>query len=141
MRWLASVLLAATGSVWCSLAQAEFDSLRSLPGEWHQVVSNAGTCADCRVVVETSGQDFVVRANNGWSAIVRPSHFQGKTFIAGKGSWEPKVRGIYGGKAFYLNLGLRDDKLLMLMTVPGPRGQLYNVKAVFEKESASGETF
>jgi len=141
MRWLVSVFLAVTGSIWCSLAQAESIPLQSLPGEWHQVVSNAGKCADCKIVVETSGQDFVVRASNGWSAIVRPSFFQGKTFIAGKGSWEPKVGGVYGGKAFSLNLGLLNDKLLMLMTVPGPHGQLYNVKAVFEKESASGETF
>jgi hypothetical protein len=140
MRCLASLLLAAIASIWCSLVQAETDSLQSLPGEWHQVVSNAGTCADCRVVVEISGQDFVVKASNGWSAIVRPS-LQGKVYAAGKGSWEPKVGGGYGGRAFHLNLGLLDDKLLMLMTVPGSNGKLRNIKAVFRKESASGETF
>ena len=81
-----------------------------------------------------------MKASNGWSAIVRPS-LHGKTFVAGKGSWKRTVGGAYGGRAFYLNLGLLDDKLLMLMTVPGPDGQLRNIKAVFEKEPASGETF
>jgi hypothetical protein len=59
--------------------------------------------------------------------------------VAGKGNWKPNFGGTYGGKAFYLNLGIVDDKLLMLMTVPGPNGTLRNIKATFEKEAASGE--
>jgi hypothetical protein len=109
-----------------------------MQGEWHQIFSNAGQCADCRVVVERNGPDFTVKANNGWSAIVRPS-FQERAFATGKGSWKSNFGGVYGGKAFYLNLGIVDDKLLMLMTVPGPNGRLRNIKATFEKRPASGE--
>ena len=76
-------------------------------------------------------------SNNGWSATVRQS-FQGKPFVAGKGIWEPNVTGVYRGKAFYLNLGMKDDKLLMLMTVPGQDGTLRNIKAIFEREARSG---
>jgi hypothetical protein len=140
MHYLAFLFLAVIGSSWCSVAQAEPGTLQSLPGEWHQVASSAGRCADCRVVVASEGQDFTVTANNGWSAIVRPS-FQGKAYAAGNGSWKPNIGGGYGGRVFHLNLGLLDDKLLMLMTVAGPNGRLRNIKAMFKKESASGETF
>ena len=40
-------------------------------------------------------------------------------------------------KRFFLNLGMVDDRLLMLMTVPGSNGKLRNIKAIFEKLSAS----
>ncbi|MBN9600022.1 MAG: hypothetical protein J0G28_10175 [Afipia sp.] len=140
MRCLASLLLATIGSIWCSVVQAEPGSLQSLPGEWHQVASSAGRCVHCKIVVASDGRDFTVTASNGWSAVIRPS-FQGKDYAAGKGHWEPNVGGSYGGRAFHLNLGFLDDKLLMLMMVPGPNGQLHSVKAVFKKESAPGETF
>ncbi len=138
MRWIAFFLFVAITSTWSALARAEPASLQSFQGEWRQIFSNAGECADCRVVVERNGPDFTVKANNGWSAIVRPS-FREKAFAAGKGSWEPNFGGVYGGKAFYLNLGIVDDKLLMVMTVPGPGSGLRNIEAVFEKRSASGE--
>lgn len=79
-----------------------------------------------------------MKANNGWSAIVRPS-FQGKPFVAGEGSWPPNYGGVYGGKAFFLNLGMKEDELLMLMTVPGRNGELLNVKAIFRRQTASGK--
>ena len=85
-----------------------------------------------------NGQNFIVKASNGWSAVARPS-FQGRPFVAGTGSWKPNFGGAYGGKAFYLNLGMVGDKLLMLMAVPGPDGRLRNIKATFEKEAPSGE--
>jgi hypothetical protein len=138
MRFAVFVLLLALSSTWSSLVQAESASLRYLAGEWHQIASNAGKCADCRILVERNGEDFTVKANNGWSAIVRPS-FQGKPFVAGKGSWTPNFGGVYGGKAFFLNLGMKDDNLLMLMTVPGRNGELRNIKAIFERRSAFGE--
>lgn len=103
------------------------------------MASNAGKCLDCQIVVGRNGQDFTVKANNGWSAIVRPS-FQGKPFVAGKGSWDSNVSGSYGGKGFFLNLGMIDDKLLMLMTVPGRDGKLRNIKAIFGREATSGGT-
>jgi len=100
------------------------------------MASNAGRCADCRIVIGRDGLDFTVKASNGWSAIVRPS-FEGKPFVAGKGSWKSNVSGVYGGNAFFLNLGMKGDKLLMLMTVPS-RGKLLNIKAIFERVPASG---
>jgi hypothetical protein len=138
MRCIAFLLLVAITSTWSSLVRAEPTSLQSLQGEWHQLASNAGECADCRVVVERNGPDFTVKASNGWSAIVRPS-FQERASVAGKGSWQPNFGGVYGGKAFYLNLGIVGDTLLMIMTVPGPNGGLRNIKATFEKRPASGE--
>jgi len=117
------------------LAQADPVPLQSLSGEWHQVSSSAGKCGDCRVTVKMSGQSLTVTANNGWSAIVQPTSLQGKIFVAGKGSWKPGFGGTYGGKAFFLNVGLVDDRLMMLMTVPYPDGKLNNIKATFEKVS------
>jgi len=137
MRCAVFAFLFAIASTWSAVVQAEPDPLKSLQGEWHQIVSNAGKCADCRIVVGSNGEDFTVTSNNGWSATVRQS-FQGKPFVAGKGIWEPNVTGVYRGKAFYLNLGMKDDKLLMLMTVPGQDGTLRNIKAIFEREARSG---
>ena len=137
MRYLVSLFLAFVASTWCCLAQAEPGSLQSLSGEWHQIASNAGQCGNCRITVEMDGQNYIVKASNGWSAVVRSS-FQGKPFAAGKGNWKPNFGGAYGGKAFYPNLGIVDDKLLMIMTVPGPDGKLRNIKATFEKGAISG---
>jgi hypothetical protein len=58
--------------------------------------------------------------------------------VAGKGSWAPNFGGVYGGKAFFLNLGVKDDNLLMLMTVPGRDGELRNIKAIFKRQTAFG---
>lgn len=138
MRTAVFVFLLAILSICSSLLQAESSSLRYLPGEWYQIASNAGKCADCRILIERNGEDFTVKANNGWSAIVRPS-FQGKPFVAGEGSWPPNYGGVYGGKAFFLNLGMKEDELLMLMTVPGRNGELLNVKAIFRRQTASGK--
>jgi hypothetical protein len=134
MRCAVFAFLLAIISTWSNLVRAEPASLEFLPGEWHQIISNAGKCADCRIVVGSNGQHFTVKSNNGWSATVRPS-FEGKPFVAGKGSWERNVTGVYGGKAFFLNLGMKDDQLLMLMTVPGRDGTLRNIKAIFEREA------
>ncbi|MFL9503208.1 hypothetical protein ACJMQP_24385 [Rhodopseudomonas palustris] len=123
-------------SVCSSLVRAEPTILSSLPGEWLQVDSNAGHCTDCRILIEENGSDFTVKANNGWSAVVRQS-FQGRPYVAGKGSWSPNTRGFYGGKPFYLNLGLKDDLLLMLMTVPSPNGKISNIKSIFKRHAVS----
>lgn len=139
MRWLAFVLLVAITSICPFVASAGSTSLQSLMGEWHQIASNAGDCADCRILVEKNDSDFTVKASNGWTAIVRPS-FQRRVSLAGKGSWESNFGGIYGGKPFYLNLGIVGDKLLMLMTVPAPNGGMRNIKATFDKIPESGRT-
>ena len=139
MRFPIPLLLAVVASTWCSLAQADPGILQSLSGEWRQVSSNAGKCDNCRVTVEISGRNLAVTANNGWSAVVQPGSQDG-TFVAGKGSWKPGFGGAYGGKAFFLNLGIVDDRLLMLMTVPGPDGKLSNIKATFEKRSAAKDS-
>ena len=139
VRFVTFAFLLAIASIWSNPVWAGSASLEFLPGEWHQMASNAGKCLDCRIVVGKNGQDFTVKANNGWSAVVRPSIY-GKPFVAGKGSWDSNVRGVYGGKPFFLNLGMMDDKLLMLMTVPGRDGTLRNIKAVFAREAISGGT-
>ncbi|WP_234819492.1 hypothetical protein [Rhodopseudomonas palustris] len=136
MRHAFLCLLLGALSFCSSLVRAEPTSLTSLRGEWLQVDSNAGHCADCRIVIEESGSDFTVKANNGWSAVVRQS-FEGKPYVAGKGSWRPNIRGFYGGKQFYLNLGMKDDQLLMLMTVPRPDGRTNNIKSIFRRHEAS----
>jgi hypothetical protein len=130
-------LLLAILLTWPSLAQTEPVVLRVLPGEWFQIASNAGKCPDCRIRIERAGQDLTVTSSNGWSAIVRQS-FQGKPFVAGKGGWRQNVRGVYGGREFYLNLGMKGDELLMLMTVPSPDGNLHNIKAIFRRQATSG---
>ncbi len=84
-----------------------------------------------------NGQNLTVTANNGWSAILQMKSFKGVTSVAGEGRWKSGFGGSYGGKAFFLNLGMVDDRLLMLMTVPGSNGKLRNIKAIFEKLSAS----
>lgn len=140
MKFLISLLLTAVISIWGSLAQADPSALQSLSGEWHQVFSNAGKCDDCRVTVKMNGQNLTVTANNGWSAILQPTSFQGKTFVAGKGSWKPGFGGTYEGKPFFLNLGIVDDRLLIVMTVPSPDGKLRNIKATFEKGSVSKDS-
>uniref|UniRef100_Q07J92 Lipocalin-like domain-containing protein n=1 Tax=Rhodopseudomonas palustris (strain BisA53) TaxID=316055 RepID=Q07J92_RHOP5 len=122
-----------------SLAQNEPVVLGALPGEWYQIASNAGKCQDCRIRIERVGQDFTVTSNNGWSAIVRQS-FQGKPFVAGKGGWRQNFGGVYAGRAFFLNLGMKGDELLMLMTVPSPDGNLQNIEAIFGRQAASGGT-
>jgi hypothetical protein len=139
MRRAALLFLLATCSTWSSLTRAEPAYLQPLLGEWHQIASNAGKCADCRITVEKNGREFIVKASNGWSAIVQPS-FQGRASVAGKGAWKPDFGGPYGGKPFYLNLGVAGGKLLMLMTVPDPDGKLGYIKATFEKAPASAET-
>lgn len=136
MRRAIFVFLLAVTSTWFTLVRAEPASLEFLPGQWHQILSNAGQCPDCRIVVGTNGQDFTVKASNGWSAVVRPS-FQGKPFVAGKGSWDANASWVHGGQAFFLNLGMKGDKLLMLMTMPGRDGTLRNIKAIFEREVTS----
>lgn len=139
MRSAIVIFLLAILSTWPSLAQTEPVVLRVLPGEWFQIASNAGKCPDCRIRIEIAGQDFTVTSNNGWSALVRQS-FQGKPFVAGKGGWRQNVSGVYGGKEFYLNLGMKGDELLMIMTVPSPDGKLHNIKAIFGRQAVSGGT-
>ncbi|WP_398467981.1 hypothetical protein [Tardiphaga sp.] len=139
MRCLAFACLFATATTLPATLKAESASWKPVQGEWHQIASNAGTCADCRILVANNGADFTVKSNNGWSATVRQSFSQGKTFIAGKGSWD-QTSGAYGGKPFFLNLGLKGDQLLMLMTVPGRDGTLQNIQAIFERTAISGRT-
>lgn len=78
-----------------------------------------------------------MNASNGWSATVRRSDRE-KPFVAGKGSWRANAGGPYAGKEFFLNLGMKDDELLMLMTVPSSNGKLLNVKAIFRRQAGSG---
>lgn len=134
VRCLVSFFLSVVALTWIFPTWAEPDALQSLSGEWHQIASNAGRCANCRIIVRMAGENFSVKASNGWAAVVRPS-FQGKPYAAGKGSWEPNSGGSYGGKEFYLNLGIVNNRLLMLMTVLGPDGKLSNINATFQKES------
>lgn len=132
MRRVVFISFFVTAIAWSAAVKAEYAALKSLLGEWHQIASNAGACIDCRIVVGKNGADFSVKSNNGWSATVRQS-FQGKPFIAGEGTWDSNVTGVYKGKPFFLNLGIKEDQLLMLMTVPGRNGALQNIEAIFER--------
>jgi len=126
-------VLAFLLSVTSVTAQAEPASSKFLQGEWHQVASNAGKCADCRIVIGQSGEDFTVKANNGWSAVVRRSSKRKLAFMVGKGSWDSNFGGVYGGRTFSLKIGMKGDSLLMLMKVPGRS----DVKSIFKKETSS----
>ena len=135
MRVIFAVICLAWGSLWSLQARAE---PVSLPGEWYQVASNAGACADCRVSIERTGRGFSVEANNGWSAVLRPS--PDRTVAAvGEGSWKPNFGGVYGGRPFILRVRFADDKLLVIMSVSKADGRIAHIKAAFEKRGAGGE--
>lgn len=135
MRSSIIAFLLAIFSARPGLAQTESALSKILPGEWYQIDSNAGKCSDCRIRIETVGEEFSVNANNGWSGIVRLS-FQGKPLVAGRGSWRSNFGGNYAGREFFLNLGMKGDDLLMLMTVPTSDGRLHNIKAIFRRKAA-----
>lgn len=134
MRFLVVFLFALT-SIWSPQAGAEPVSLQ---GKWHQVASNAGKCSDCSILVEWTGSNFTVTANNGWSAIVQPDP-GGKAAALGKGNWKPSFGGAYGGRPFLLHLGIVNGKLLMIMTVPKPDSSVSHINAVFEKTAHAGD--
>jgi hypothetical protein len=129
MRAILALLLVVFSTSWAPQAVAE----SQIQGEWKQLASNAGQCADCRVAIERNGSGFTVTANNGWSAVVRPKP-DGKYGITGRGKWKPGAGGSYGGTDFLLFLAVIDDKLYMIMTVPKPSNRISEIKAVFERQ-------
>lgn len=134
MRFVLALLLFALASFSPLRAYAEQSSLE---GEWHQITSNAGKCADCRISIEENETDFTVTANNGWSAVVRTSLDEKKAAL-GHGSWKPDFGGPYGGMPFLLRLGVVDGRLLMVMTVTKANGSVTHIKAVFERTMLPG---
>ena len=135
MRILLALLLLTIAPILDAQAQP---GAASLQGNWHQIVSNAGQCEDCRISIERKGLDFHVTASNGWSAVVRP-HSGDVSLVLGQGRWQPNSGGTYGGRSFDLLLGVIDDKLIMIMTVRKPGGRISRIKAAFEKQEPAGE--
>lgn len=81
---------------------------------------------------------FSVTANNGWSAVLRPSP-DGTVAALGEGSWKPNFGGVYGGRPFLLRVGIAEDKLLVIMSVSKADGRITHIKAAFEKKGADRE--
>ncbi|MGO3927256.1 hypothetical protein NP284_02985 [Rhodopseudomonas pseudopalustris] len=105
----------------------------ALVGEWYQIESNAGKCADCSLVVARDGGSFAVKASNGWSAVVRPSQ-DGQPAMTGKGRWLPNSGGpAYRAKEFDLHLAMKGEVLSMLMLIPGADNKTFGVEATFKK--------
>ena len=135
MRILLALLLLTIAPILDAQAQP---GAASLQGNWHQIVSNAGQCEDCRISIERKGLDFHVTASNGWSAVVRP-HSGDVSLVLGQGRWQPNSGGTYGGRSFDLLLGVIDDKLIMIMTVRKPGGRISQIRAAFKKQRPAGE--
>lgn len=105
----------------------------ALVGEWYQIESNAGKCADCSLVVERDGGSFSVKASNGWSAVVRPTQ-DGEFAMTGKGRWLPNAGGAaYRTKEFDLHLAVKGEVLSILMLVPSADNKTVGVEATFKK--------
>lgn len=92
-----------------------------LQGHWQQASSNAGDCDTCTLEVAALSADysrdfaeFLVSANNGWSAQVTPSSNDGE-FANGYGRWDDSVGGAYAGKRFQITLLEEQDTMRMVM--------------------------
>lgn len=105
-----ALALAVLGSL-TTEAQAHFCR------QYAQFWSTGGRCSECRIsITKTQAGNFLVKANNGWSAVVREEGQTGRA-LEGRGGWSSRLRHRYAGKPFRIALTRRDDKLVMGMQV------------------------
>lgn len=114
------------------LTSARAGSL-SLPGQWQQVVSNAGRCDRCRIAIKQQGPVLRVTSNNGWSAIVEADKGGASGTASGVGRWKSDLGNRYNQMSFTVRFTLTDGQLYMNMTVPMENGASNVIKAIFEK--------
>ena len=100
-------------------------------GEWKQIFSNAGACANCRVTIRQNGTSLEILANNDWTAIAEAKDRQ--TAI-GAGLWKHGTRRTYAGRTFDIRLWHTGyDELVMTMRVETAPGKPQTIKALFTR--------
>ncbi|MFC0239733.1 hypothetical protein [Rhodopseudomonas telluris] len=125
---LAALLLVfnviAAGGTPPAHAQAAF-----LLGDWQQIASNAGKCPTCRINLSSRGDDVMVAANNGWSAVVAEQPRPDRVILTGSGRWQVRSSRL-DGKQFTADFEQRGDRLYMTMRIV-TGGREWTVNAVY----------
>lgn len=123
--------LIAVVVLWPLGANAETEDF---PGQWRQMVSNAGTCETCRLAIKQHGPILKVSANNGWFAFAHADRKTGSATATGIGRWREDVSGHYGGKPFDVRFVIVDKQLYLDMIVLMDDGTKQAIRAIFDKD-------
>ncbi|KQW34368.1 hypothetical protein ASD02_17845 [Ensifer sp. Root1252] len=130
-RRLVGALIAVAIVLWPFAANAETEDF---PGQWRQMVSNAGTCGTCWLAIKQHGPILKVSSNNGWFAFAHADLKTGSTTAAGIGRWSENVSGHYGGKPFDVRFVIVDKQLYLDMIVLMDDGTKQAIRAIFDKD-------
>lgn len=131
MHKLLGVLCLLALSLW-PLPIPSTSQTRGYAGAWQQLASNAGPCDRCRVTLVPHGSTFLVKANNGWSAIVEPLK-PVDDGLTGVGRWDPDASKAYRGRQFSIHLLLIEGRLYMSMRLRMADGTPRAVQAIFDR--------
>lgn len=128
---LVGVLIAIVVVLWPFSANAE---TADFPGQWRQMVSNAGTCDTCWLAIKQHGPILKVSSSSGWFAFAH-ADLKTRTGTAnGIGRWSEKASGHYGGKPFDVRFVIVDRQLYLDMVVLMDDGTKQAIRAIFDKD-------
>lgn len=130
-RRLVGALIAVVVVLWPLAASAETEDF---PGQWRQMVSNAGTCSTCWLAIRQHGPILKVSANNGWFAFAHADLKAGSATATGIGRWSEGAGGHYGGKPFDVRFVIVDKQLYLDMIVLMDDGTKQAIRAIFDKD-------
>ena len=122
------LLLAIAPIISLGPAHAQEDFIE---GAWQQIVSNAGACPKCRILIGQGGGRLSVVANNGWSAVVSIQRTKDPLEATGTGIWARGSLRTTAGRPFNVVFRLRDQRLYMSLCVEMEDGSRRPIKAVF----------
>lgn len=130
-RRLVGVLVAVIVILWPFAANAETEDF---PGQWRQMVSNAGTCETCWLAIKQHGPILKVSSNNGWFAFAHADLKTRSGTATGIGRWSENASGHYGGKPFDVRFVIVDRQLYLDMIVLMDDGTRQTIRAIFDKD-------
>ena len=125
LTYTLAIALAVSQLATRAAAQAD-----QLLGVWQQIESNAGKCPTCQISIDQTTSALTVTANNGWSATVVANQKGDLIAATGNGRWSSRSKPL-AGKAFSVDLVVRDARLYMTMLVDSGSGPRRIVKGVF----------
>ncbi|WP_457581540.1 hypothetical protein [Ensifer canadensis] len=130
-RRLVGVLIAVVVVLSPFGANAETEDF---PGQWRQMVSNAGACETCWLAIKQHGPILKVSSSNGWFAFAHADLKTGSMTATGIGRWSEEASGHYGGKPFDVRFVIVDKQLYLDMFVLMDDGTKQAIRAIFDKD-------
>ncbi len=130
LRRLLGILIAVVVVLWPFAANAQAEDF---PGQWQEMVTDAGACDTCWLAIRQHGPILKVSSSNGWFAFAHADLKARSGTANGIGRWSERARGHFGGKPFDVRLVIVDRQLHLDMVVLMDDGTKQAIRAIFDK--------